>query len=312
MATASTLFTKAVRYQRFARIAMYAGSGHGKTRTSLEFAKHIVDKIGGRIAYIDTEKGSASLYATEPGKAPQRDSEFDFDHMVFDAPFTTARLTEAIKAAADDPTYTVLVIDSMSHFWQQEGGVLWQADMLQKTKHVDGFRAIAQAKRDHYYPLVEAIIDAKIHIIVTLRAKNEYDVSKDERGKTQITRLGTAPRMEEGFIYETDMVITLSDGAYARVDKTRYSEMDGATCVKPNGEWIAPFFTWLNGVAAEIDPYVYQDGAKVASTQAKRIFNEYRDEHEGEVPSSADSLRAWHSAKSAVPTTEPVEATEPE
>lgn len=293
-----TLFRKAERFQRYMRFALYAGSGHGKTGSGLRFGTKIAELSGGRLAVVDTEEGSSSLYATKPGEEPQNDNEFDFDMHEIESPFVCTKLIEAIRDAEESPDHTALLIDSMSHFWGRDGGVLWQADMMQKSSNMNGFQAIALAKQQHYYPLVEAIIEAKIHIIITLRAKNEYDVSKDSRGKTQITRLGSAPRMEEGFIYEMDLVTTLSDGVVMRVDKTRYAELADDITQKPTGDWIVPFYNWLSGDDAQESPYKYADGSDVASTAAKRIFNEYRDAHDGEVPESGEALKAWYAANS--------------
>lgn len=290
----SSLFKKAQRINRPARIGMSGGSGYGKSMTMLRFASLLAgDK---RVAVIDTEKDSASLYAANVGETVDNTYRFDFDSMNFEAPFNTGKLVDIIYAVAADPTYGVLCIDSLSHFWFADGGILSQAQMLEKTTRMNGFQAIAAAKEQHYYPLVEAIIAAPIHLIVTLRSKNAYDIGKDDKGRTTITRLGEAPRFEESFLYELDLSVTMGPNSILTVDKTRYAPFAGEIVGQPTREWIAPFAGWLAGGVD--DPYVYGDGQPVASTQAKRIFNEYRAAHEGAVPSSAEALKAWHKEQS--------------
>lgn len=290
-----SLFRKAQRINRPARIGISGGSGHGKSMTMLRFASKFAEQTGKRVAVIDTEKDSASLYAANVGEVADSVYRFDFDAFNFEKPYHTAKLVDIIYAVAADGDYGALCIDSLSHFWFAEGGILDQAHMLEKATRMNSFQAIAKAKEDHYYPLVEAIIAAPIHIIVTLRSKNAYDIGKDERGKTTITRLGEAPRFEESFLYELDLSVAMGPGNILSVDKTRYADFAGALVSQPTREWVTPFADWLRGGVE--NPYVYGDGNEVASVAAKRIFNEYRSENGGAVPESAEALKAWHASK---------------
>ena len=79
-------FKKAVRSASKLRLALSGTSGSGKTYGALLLAKG----IGGKIAVIDTERGSASLYADMSGMP-------EFDVLDLDAPFTPERYTEAIR-----------------------------------------------------------------------------------------------------------------------------------------------------------------------------------------------------------------------
>ena len=93
-------FTKAVRQKARLRLALSGPSGSGKTWGALTLAKG----LGGKIAVIDTERGSASLY----------EHLADFDVLNLDAPFTPERYIAAIKAA-EAGDYNVLIIDSITH-----------------------------------------------------------------------------------------------------------------------------------------------------------------------------------------------------
>ncbi|MCX8017657.1 MAG: ATP-binding protein, partial [Rhodocyclaceae bacterium] len=102
------MFAKASKRQAKLRLAIAGPSGSGKTYSALAVASG----IGGRIAVVDTEHGSASLYA----------DRFDFDVFEMTPPFAPERFVEAIQAAAK--AYDVLIIDSITHEWMGEGGIL--------------------------------------------------------------------------------------------------------------------------------------------------------------------------------------------
>ena len=113
-------FRPAVREDVSLLIGLSGGTGSGKTRSAFRLATGIA---GGRpFAVIDTEAGRAKHYA----------DAFRFDHGDLKPPFRPSAYEDAIKAA-DDAKYPVIVVDSMSHEWAGEGGILdWQEDELQR------------------------------------------------------------------------------------------------------------------------------------------------------------------------------------
>src|SRR5512135_1544389 len=92
-------------------IGLAGGTGSGKTFSAFELATGIAG--GKRFAVIDTEAGRALHYA----------DAFQFDHGDLRAPFTPDAYTEAIMAA-DAAGYPVIIVDSMSHEWSGDGGIL--------------------------------------------------------------------------------------------------------------------------------------------------------------------------------------------
>ena len=113
----TSMFQKAQKTQSRLRLAVEGPAGAGKTFSSLILAKSLSPKI----AVIDTEHGSASLYA----------DRFDFDVVDLRPPYTPEAYIEAIKAA-QQAGYGVCVIDSLSHEWTGEGGCLSIVDALGK------------------------------------------------------------------------------------------------------------------------------------------------------------------------------------
>jgi len=98
-------FKKATKAQAKLRMAVFGPSGAGKTFTGLRVAKGLAGDTG-RVAVIDTERGSASKYS----------DRFDFDVLVLEDQ-TIEGYVEAITQA-DEAGYSVLLIDSLSHAWQ--------------------------------------------------------------------------------------------------------------------------------------------------------------------------------------------------
>ena len=107
----SFVFKKAIREQVGLLIGLAGGTGSGKTFSAMRLAHGICgDKP---FAVIDTEAGRAKHYA----------DQFRFDHGDLAPPFGPDAYADAILAA-DKAGYGAIVVDSMSHEWAGEGGVL--------------------------------------------------------------------------------------------------------------------------------------------------------------------------------------------
>jgi hypothetical protein len=223
-------FKKATKTQARARVALSGPPGSGKTYTALTWAA----ALGKTIALIDTERGSASLYA----------DLFDFDVLDMAPPYDPRRLVEALAAAE---AYDVTVIDSHSHFWAGEGGVLEIVD--QAKVGGDSFRAWSKGT-----PLQQRMVDAILrhpgHVVSTMRSKTEYALVENDRGKKSVEKLGLAPVQRDGIEYEYTLMMDVDMRHIAHVTKSRYSglaDMD----VPPERtiETAREFATWLTSGA---------------------------------------------------------------
>ena len=110
-------FKKAVKYEKPLKLALTGAAGSGKTFTALLLGSRISELRGGKMAVIDTERGSASLYA----------DQFDFDVMEMDPPFTSEKFVQAVHTARKGG-YVALVADSLSHYWAGSVGLLVLVD----------------------------------------------------------------------------------------------------------------------------------------------------------------------------------------
>lgn len=232
-----SMFTKAQKRKARLRLAIIGPAGSGKTRSALEIAAG----LGSRIALIDTERESASLYS----------DLIPFDGVNLEN-FAPADYVKAIQAAEREG-YDVLVIDSLSHAWSGKGGALEMVDRVAKTDtRGNSFNAWREVTPEHN-KLVDAMLRCRCHLIVTMRTKTEYVIEKDERtGKNVPKKIGLAPIQREGLDYEFTVVGDIDLAHNLTITKTRCEALDGAVINKPGRELAATLIDWLESGAAEV------------------------------------------------------------
>ena len=226
-------FTQARRTQRQLRFALIGPPGSGKTMSSLKIARGLVGPAG-RIALIDTENHSASLYA----------DTVDFDTLALTS-FAPDQYVKAIHAA-EDAGYDALVIDSLSHAWSGKDGALEQVDKRSaRDPRGNSFTAWREVTPQHN-TMVDALVRSRMHLLVTMRVKVDYVMEKNERtGKMEPRKVGLAPVQREGLEYEFDVVADMSDATLC-VTKTRCSALHGATITRPDERVGRDLIQWLN------------------------------------------------------------------
>lgn len=199
-------FTKATRKKAKLRLALSGPSGSGKTYSALLLAKG----LGGRIAVIDTERDSASLYS----------NLLEFDALNLTAPYTPERYIEAIKAA-EQAGYDTLIIDSLSHEWSGVGGCLELVDDIAKSKYRGNSWSAWNDVTPRHRALLDAILQSSMHIIATTRAKTET-AQVEENGRKKVAKLGMKAEQREGLEYEFTVALDLvHDGHFATASKDR-------------------------------------------------------------------------------------------
>ncbi|UZH56328.1 AAA family ATPase [Salinimicrobium tongyeongense] len=175
---------QAQRSQVKLRIGLSGPSGYGKTYSALLLAYGITQDWG-KVAVIDTENNSASLYSHLGG----------FNVLTLEEPYSPQRYIEAIKVC-EAATMEVIIIDSISHEWSGKGGCLEMHEQL-------GGRFQDWAKvTPHHNSFVDALLQSNAHIITTTRRKVDYSLDRDMNGKTKVMKLGTKEITREGYEYE--------------------------------------------------------------------------------------------------------------
>ena len=221
------MFKQASKSQSKLRLAIIGPAGSGKTYTALRIAAG----IGGRTAVIDTERGSASLYA----------DKFHFD--VCELPDRSpGGYCVAIEAAAKKD-YPILIIDSLSHAWQE------LCEQVEKMAHAK-FGGNTWAAWSEGTPIQRRFVDAMLnypgHVISTMRVKTEWEIQADEKtGKKRPIRIGLTPEQRKGMEYEFTMLMQLSPEHVAHVLKDRTGKYQDAIIDCPDENMGVDLKMWL-------------------------------------------------------------------
>lgn len=211
------------------RLALSGLAGGGKTWTSLAIAQHLVEN--GRVAVIDTERGSASLYA----------NRFRFDVLEL-AKHGPQDYIEAIDLAAASG-YDVIVIDSLSHAWID---ALERVDQAAERGAANNFTAWRKVSPAHN-KLVDAILSCPTHVIATMRSKVEYAMQDGDKGKKEIKKLGLAPVQRSGVDYEFTIVGDLDLDHRMLISKSRADVIPPGEVIERPGEVFAKRLrAWLD------------------------------------------------------------------
>lgn len=226
-------FHPATKSRARARIALVGPSGSGKTYSALAIAAG----LGRRVAVIDTERGSASKYAGLPGMPA-------FDVLELDT-FAPETYVAAI-AAAGNAGYDVLVIDSLSHAWMGKDGALEQVDRAAKRSQSGNSFAAWRDVTPKHNALVDAMLASTCHLIVTMRAKTEYVMETNSRGKQEPRKIGLAPIQRDGMEYEFDVVGDITLDHELIISKTRHPAFDGRVIKLPGRDFGVAIGEWLS------------------------------------------------------------------
>lgn len=275
-------FRKAERRKAKLRCALAGPSGSGKTFSALLMAFG----LGGKVALIDTENGSGDLYAHLG----------EYDICPITAPFIPDKYIVAIKAA-EAAGYDVIIVDSLSHAWAGEGGLLDIQGKIADSGKGNSYTAWRSVTPKHN-ALVEAMLQSKSHIIATVRSKQDYVQEKDEKGKvTQIKKVGMAPVQREGLEYEFTVFFDLSMQHEASASKDRTSLFD-SRFIKPSPELGKELLAWLNS-GTDAPPLPAPATAAAPAT------------HQAPLPAASSAEKAPPAPVNGLPGEDPSKATAP-
>ena len=221
---------KAQRKKVKLKIGIAAPSGGGKTASALIMGYGLVkgehpdwsdDQVWDKIAIIDTENGSGELYANCTIGSTAIGS---YNSVSIEPPYEPTKYIEAMdacKAAGME----VCIVDSLSHAWNGQGGLLEkQANIAKRTGNsYTAWRDISPV----YQKLIDTILQTDMHFICTMRSKIEYVQEKDDRGKTTVKKKGMAPQIRDGAEYEFSMFLEIDADHQAFVSKDRTGVIDG-------------------------------------------------------------------------------------
>lgn len=293
-------FQPAVREQIKMRGAVVGPSGAGKTYSALEIATGVVGPEGS-IAFIDTERGSARLYA----------DKFKFDVAEWDGNYDPRQLVDLIHDAA--ASYNFVITDSLTHFYKGEGGVLdivERAGLKAKGNTYAGWKEGTPVQEQLY----AAIRRAPCHFLGTMRSKMEYVLQHNEKGKLEPVKVGMAPEQRAGAEYEFDFIFELDIDHNLTLSKSRSMALSDR--VFKAGEvpllaaelrqWLASGVTSLRDIKVAllrvVEKFEFEDPREVAALVWEEVGQEAAaglpaNEVEGLLANASEVARRIHAER---------------
>ena len=281
---------KAERRKAKLRLALIGPTGSGKTYSALQMAFG----LGGKVGMIDTENGSGDLYANVG----------EYDIITLEPPYTVQKYREAIQAF-EQAKYDTVIIDSLTHAWSGEGGLLEKSSNLEKSGKVKNSFAAWREITPEHNKLVEEMLGSPCHIIGTMRVKTEYVLETNEKGKMVPRKVGLAPVQRDGLEYEFTVVMDVDASHVASASKDRTGMFDGwYDRIGPDtGRML---LSWLNTGRDEAPPPPpapkprFRDIVQAACDEAQTLADvdaiearaDYHNAVKKAAPEIADELRA--------------------
>ncbi len=185
------------------RMNIASPSGFGKTYSALLIAYGLCEDWN-KIGVIDTENDSASLYSHLGS----------YKTLKLDPPYSPDRYVEAISICENEGM-EVIIIDSVTHVWKGQGGVLEYQNSL-GGRYQDWAKATPL-----YMKFINAILLSKCHVITTNRKKQGYNMITDGN-RTKVEKAGLDDEIRDGYEYELTLAFEIvNDNHLAKASKDR-------------------------------------------------------------------------------------------
>lgn len=262
------------------RLGLSAISGGGKTYSALLLAKGLVSDWS-KIAIIDTENESGSLYSHLGA----------YNTLTLNAPFTPERYIEAIKTC-ENAGMECIIIDSITHEWDGKGGIL----EIHSAMTGNSFTNWSSITPRHN-KFIESILQSKCHMVTTVRRKTEYEMSKDNNGKTKVEKSGLKEVTRDGFEYELTVNFNLDEKHNCTASKDRtglFMDKPFFTITEQTGELISK---WCEEGAAPI-PEIFKTVQEKIDDAKAILINSTKESLDEDWKSISKEVRAIEEIKS--------------
>lgn len=220
----------AERRQAKLRLALQGVSDSGKSSGAINIALG----MGKKFIVIDTERRSVDWHADDH-QIPVIDLE---------APFTPQKYIDAIKFA-EWKGYEIIIVDSLSHAWAGEGGMLdMQSIATDASRSKNSYMAWREVT-PIYNRFVDTILQSPSHIIVTLRVKTHYEIA-EINGRKSPVKMGLEPIQRPNLDYEFTTILELDGKTHfytASKDRTKLFNGRHELISQETGKEI---LNWLN------------------------------------------------------------------
>lgn len=264
----SNLFNPVTREKAKLRMALQGVSGGGKTLSALYIAYGMTGDWG-KVALIDTEHERAREYGNRSDLTIPTGT---FLYASLDPPYSVEKYIGAVKKGAEvvGPD-GVVIVDSLSHAWSGEGGVLEYKDQIASNQRGQNSYTAWNAAGKLQNSLVDSILSVPCHTICTLRVKQDYALQPNERGKMEPVKLGLAPIQRDNLEYEFDIVMNIARDHIATTSKdVTFLDGFGGIITPQLGKDLA---AWLND-GKEPERHICADCGKIIKSGVNRKTGE--------------------------------------
>ena len=220
------IFQDAKREKIYTKVLLAGPSGSGKTYTALRLASGLAEKYGNEFVAMDSEAGRMLYYA----------NEFRFKYVPIEAPFSPEKYIEIIQAV-QDAGFKVLIIDSISHEWDY---CLDVHGKMPGNSYTNWGRVTPR-----HDALMETILQCPLHIIVTVRGKDEY-VLQEKDGKQIPQKVGLGYKQRDNIEYNYTTTFNLAQETHiasAMKDNTHLFEGRYEVLTERDGKAL---YAWAN------------------------------------------------------------------
>lgn len=201
----------ATRKKQHLTLNLSGPAGAGKTMSALLMAYGITGDWT-KIALIDTENGSASLYSH---LGP-------FLTLDLQPPFSPERYVEAIDVCLNAKV-EVIIMDSSSHEWSGPGGCIEINEALAQSMFKGNTWSAWSKTTPRHDAFVQKVLQCRCHVITCTRSKMETVMTNDNKVK----KLGMKDIQREGWEYELTVSLSIdrdTHTAIASKDRTELFE----------------------------------------------------------------------------------------
>lgn len=209
------------------KMALQGSAGSGKTYSGLLLAHGLSGGDYSKVAIIDTENGSADLYAHLG----------NYNVLTLPQPFSTESYIKAIDVC-ERAGMEVIIIDSISHCWDY---LLDYHASLAGNSFTNWSKVTPLQKK-----FTDKILQSNCHIIATMRTKQDYVLNQKD-GKFVPEKVGLKAVQKDGMDYEFTVVFDIDIKHYAVASKDR----TGLFMTKPefiiNSATGRKILDWCNG-----------------------------------------------------------------
>jgi len=249
---------KATRKQVKLRLNISAPSGAGKTYSALRMANGLCGDWS-KVAVIDTENGSASLYS-DLG---------EFNVIDLQPPYRPEKYIEAINACVA-AGMEVIIIDSSTHEW---ACLIEENELLAQSKFRGNTWSAWSNTTPRHDKFINAVLHCPLHVITCTRSKMETVMGDDKKVK----KVGMKDVQREGWEYELTISLNIDrDTHLATPSKDRTNLFEGKNPFLITEETGKEIANWCNSGESEIKVACNEMEIVADIEELKVIWSKYK------------------------------------